>query len=99
MEETTLQSPGGPVDFEYAIRFGTVADCAPLVENASVSDLMSCPNAKCISGGFRINPDAQGVQSERCTGYIKHSSNVAQFCNFHIRYRVCTRKMSAPDPA
>lgn len=87
MKEEPIQRLG-PMHLEYPVRFGVVANCAPLIQAEESSCSIPCPNAKCISGGFRIKSDAVGIQSGRCKGYIKLPGNMAQFCNFHIRYRV-----------
>lgn len=73
---------------EYAIRFGEVAQNAPLVETTAIKDVIPCFNPKCIGGGFIIRIGSSGVQMERCMGYVRQSGNVAQFCNYFIRYRV-----------
>ena len=73
---------------EYVIRHGVVARNAQLVEIGLIADLIACPNPRCKCGGFRIRKDRTGVQSERCQGFVTYPGNLAEFCNFRIRYRV-----------
>lgn len=73
---------------EYAVRYGIVSHVAPLSEVEKLTNYISCPNPRCINGGFRIRVDASEVTSERCKGYVRLPGNQASFCNYFIRYRV-----------
>jgi hypothetical protein len=77
---------------QYAIRFGIVAENAPLSEIAPLQDVIPCPNPKCIGGGFEIRQYASGIRLERCRGYVRETGNMRHFCNYFIRYRVVYRE-------